>query len=98
MKQTTQTRYLQNAAYVRLKNIQVGYNFPHKVVSKLKLQGLRAGISAENLWTYSPLYKNTKDIDIANIGNSDPDIGTGSGDGFNYPTMKSVSFNLSITF
>lgn len=98
LKQTTQTRYLQNAAYVRLKNIQVGYNFPHKVVSKLKLQGLRAGISAENLWTYSPLYKNTKDIDIANIGNSDPDIGTGSGDGFNYPTMKSVSFNLSITF
>ena len=98
LKQTTQTRYLQNAAYVRLKNIQLGYSFPHSFVSKLKLQGLRAGLSAENLWTWSPLYKNTKDIDVANIGNSDPDIGTGSGDGFNYPTMRSVSFNLSINF
>lgn len=98
LKQTTQTRYLQNAAYVRLKNIQLGYSFPQSFVSKLKLQGLRAGLSAENLWTWSPLYKRTKDIDIANIGSSDPDIGTGSGDGFNYPTMRSVSFNLSINF
>lgn len=98
LKQTTQTRYLQNAAYIRLKNIQLGYSFPQSFVSKLKLQGLRAGLSAENLWTWSPLYKRTKDIDIANIGSSDPDIGTGSGDGFNYPTMRSVSFNLSINF
>lgn len=98
LKQTTQTRYLQNAAYIRLKNIQLGYSFPQSFVSKLKLQGLRAGLSAENLWTWSPLYKRTKDIDIANIGNSDPDIGTGSGDGFNYPTMRSISFNLSINF
>ncbi|MFD1164012.1 SusC/RagA family TonB-linked outer membrane protein [Sphingobacterium daejeonense] len=98
LKQTTQTRYLQNAAYIRLKNIQLGYSFPQSFVSKLKLQGLRAGLSAENLWTWSPLYKRTKDIDIANIGSSDPDIGTGSGDGFNYPTMRSISFNLSINF
>jgi len=98
LKETVQTRYLQNAAYVRLKNLQVGYNFPKSFTSKLRLQGLRAGLSAENLWTWSPLYKNTKDIDVANIGVSDPDIGTGSGDGFNYPTMRSVSFNLSINF
>lgn len=98
LKTTVQTRYLQNAAYVRLKNLQVGYNFPQHIVSKLKLQGLRAGLSAENLWTWSPLYKRTKDIDVANIGASDPDIGTGHGDGFNYPTMRSVSFNLSINF
>jgi TonB-linked SusC/RagA family outer membrane protein len=98
LKQTTQTRYLQNAAYIRLKNIQLGYSFPQSFVSKLKLQSLRAGLSAENLWTWSPLYKRTKDIDIANIGSSDPDIGTGSGDGFNYPTMRSISFNLSINF
>src|SRR5690606_33169884 len=68
LKQTVQTRYLQNVAYVRLKNLQVGYNFPQPIVSKLKLQGLRAGLSAENLFTWSPLYKHTKDIDVANIG------------------------------
>jgi len=98
LKQTTQSRYLQNVAYLRLKNIQVGYNFPRTVTSKLKVQGLRVGLSGENLFTWSPLYKNTKDIDVGNIYGSDPDIGTGSGDGFNYPIMKSVSFNLSINF
>ncbi len=98
LKQTTQTRYLQNAAYLRLKNIQLGYNFSPSMISKLGMKGMRAGISAENLFTWSPLYKNTKDIDVTNIGSSDPDIGTGSGDGFNYPTMKTVSFNLSINF
>lgn len=98
LKQTTQSRYLQNAAYLRLKNLQVGYNFPKSMISKLGLQGLRAGLSAENLYTWSPLYKNTKDIDVANIGSSDPDIATGHGDGFNYPTMRSFSFNLSINF
>lgn len=98
LKQTPQTRYLQNAAYLRLKNLQIGYNFPKNWVSKFGAQGLRAGVSAENLFTWSPLYKNTKDIDVANIGSSDPDIGTGSGDGFNYPTMRTVSFNLSINF
>lgn len=98
LKQTIQSRYLQNVAYLRLKNIQVGYNFPKSVTSKLGMQGLRVGLSGENLFTFSPLYKNTRDIDVGNIGSSDPDIGTGSGDGFNYPVMKSVSFNLSINF
>ncbi|MGO1243550.1 MAG: SusC/RagA family TonB-linked outer membrane protein [Sphingobacterium sp.] len=98
LKQTTQSRYLQNAAYLRLKNLQIGYNFPKTMITKLGLQGLRAGLSAENLFTWSPLYKNTKDIDVANIGSSDPDISDGQGDGFNYPTMRSFSFNLSINF
>ena len=98
LKQTTQTRYLQNAAYLRLKNLQVGYNFPKEWISKWGMKGLRVGLSGENLFTWSPLYRHTKDIDVANIGGSDPDIGTGSGDGFNYPTMKTYSFNLSINF
>ncbi len=32
----TQTRYLQNVAYIRLKNIQVGYNIPSQLVQKNK--------------------------------------------------------------
>lgn len=98
LKQTIQTRYLQNVAYLRMKNLQVGYNFPKQMLTKIGVQGLRVSLAGENLWTWSPLYKRTKDIDVANIGSSDPDIGTGSGDGFNYPTMRSVSFNLSLNF
>ena len=95
---TVQTRYLQNAAYVRLKNLQLGYNFPQSISSRLGLQSLRAGLSAENLFTYSPLYKHTRDIDVNNIHGADADIDAGTGDGFNYPSMRSFSFNLSINF
>lgn len=97
IKATPQTRYLQNIAYIRMKNIQIGYNFPKAVTSKLKISSLRAGLSGENLWTWSPLYKKTKDLDVGNLMKSDPDISdSNSGDGFNYPVMKSISFNLSI--
>ncbi|UIR57940.1 TonB-dependent receptor [Sphingobacterium sp. SRCM116780] len=97
IKINTQSRYLQNVAFIRMKNIQIGYNFPNSITSKMKLRSLRMGLSGENLWTWSPLYKHTKDLDVGNLGKSDPDVSSSnSGDGFNYPVMKSISFNLSI--
>ncbi|ADQ17941.1 TonB-dependent receptor [Leadbetterella byssophila DSM 17132] len=98
LKQTPQTRYLQNAAYFRLKNLQVGYNLPHQITSKIKAKNIRLALSGENLFTWSPLYKRTKDIDIANIGASDPDINSGHGDGFNYPTLRTYSLNILVNF
>lgn len=98
LKTTPQTRFLQNIGYLRMKNIQIGYNFPKSVTSKLKMQSLRAGLSGENLLTWSPFYKHTRDLDVGNVGKSDPLVTQDARDGFNYPIMKSVSFNLSIGF
>lgn len=109
LKSTPQTRYLQNVAYIRLKNLQFGYTLPQQVISKAKLQNVRVYISAENLWCWSPLYKHTRDLDVTNIYGSDPDLtdadmssglngDRGSGDGNSYPQMKSVSLGLSVTF
>lgn len=95
-----QTRYLQNIAYLRLKNIQLGYNFPKKLISKISANNARIYISAENIWTWSPLYKHTKDIDPENTGVSDQVFSPNgnAGDGYNYPMMKGVTFGLSVTF
>ena len=109
LKSTPQTRYLQNVAYICLKNLQFGYTLPQPIVSKAKLQNVRVYISAENLWCWSPLYKHTRDLDVTNIYGSDPDLtdadmssglngNRGSGDGNSYPQMKSVSLGLSVTF
>ncbi|ANH80288.1 SusC/RagA family protein [Niabella ginsenosidivorans] len=97
LKLNPQTRYLQNVSYTRLKNIQIGYSLPAAMVKRMGLQAVRIGLSGENLLTWSPLYKRTKDIDVTNIGNSDPDVSSGYGDGFNYPTMKSYSLNILLT-
>ncbi|MEN9917783.1 MAG: hypothetical protein RL662_219 [Bacteroidota bacterium] len=95
-----QTKYLQNVAYLRLKNIQFGYTLPKQLVSKIKMQNARVYLSGENLWSWSPLYKNTKNMDVASIYGSDrvsSDTG-GYGDGYNYPLLKSVTFGVSVTF
>ena len=97
--QVAQTRYLQNVAYIRLKNLQIGYNLPKNIISKAYIQKASVYISAENIWSYSPLYKRTHDIDVTNISGSDPDLTTiNYGDGLNYPQMKSISLGLSVTF
>jgi TonB-linked SusC/RagA family outer membrane protein len=97
---SAQTRYLQNVAYCRMKNIQVGYNLPAKWMSKIKAANARLYISAENLLTWSPLYNLTRDMDVESIGPSDQLFSPGgnAGDGYNYPMMKSIVFGLSITF
>lgn len=95
-----QTKYLQNARYIRLKNVQVGYNLPARLLAKAHLTGARVYVSGENLWSASPLYKLTKNIDVENIGKSDVVL-TGSsnaGNGNNYPILKSVTIGLSVTF
>ncbi|WP_246168823.1 SusC/RagA family TonB-linked outer membrane protein [Rudanella paleaurantiibacter] len=95
-----QTRYLQNVAYIRLKNIQLGYNLPRAMVSKIGSQAARVFVSAENIWSWSPLFRITRDFDVENAVASDQVFNPGgnSGDGYNYPLMKSVTFGLSVTF
>lgn len=92
------TRYLQNVAYIRLKNLQIGYNLPAHFAKKIAMQGASIYFSGENIWTWSPLYRHSRDIDVANIGTSDNDLSNSRGDAYNYPTMKSYSLGLSFTF
>lgn len=109
IRDTKQTRYLQNVAYIRLKNLQLGYTLPKHLISKIMMQNARVYISAENLWCWSPLYKHTRDLDVTNIYGSDPDLTDadmksglngkrGSGDGNSYPQMRSISLGVSVTF
>jgi TonB-linked SusC/RagA family outer membrane protein len=94
-----QTKYLQNIAYIRMKNIQLGYNLPESLISKIGASGLKIYVSGENLWSYSPLYKLVRHIDVENTGPSDQVFTSGNaGDGYNYPMLKSVTFGLSVTF
>ncbi|MGS2764666.1 SusC/RagA family TonB-linked outer membrane protein [Sinomicrobium sp. M5D2P9] len=92
-------RHIQNVAYIRLRNIQLGYTLPADFVSRFGATDVKIYMSGENLWTWSPLYKWTKDTDVTNIYGSDRDLSGGtSGDGYNYPMLKAVSFGLSINF
>ena len=97
--------YLQNAAYIRLKNLTVDYSFPKKLVNKIGMQGARIYCSMENLWTWSPLFKHTDMFDPEGIGVGDSDFDStskiglsGVGDGMSYPMLRTFTFGLSLTF
>ena len=87
--QKVQSRYLQDASYIRLKNLQVGYSLPKQWIQKIGLNKCRLYVSGENLWTgtsLSALY--------------DPETINGGFDkrGNAYPLSRTWSFGLNVTF
>ena len=90
-----------NAAYIRLKNIQFGYNFPANMLRNIKgLQAARVFVAGENILTFSPLYKIVDNIDVENVTAPSDQVFTGSnaGDGYNYPMLKSYTLGINVTF
>lgn len=85
----TQTRYLQNAAYCRLKNLTIGYTLPSTLSQRFYVQNLRLFVSAENLFTITSL---TDLTDPELLGAGYDSIGK------TYPLQKTFSFGLSVTF
>jgi hypothetical protein len=97
--------YLQNAAYIRLKNLTVDYTLPANLTQKAKIDKVRFYVSMENLWTWSPIFKVTDAFDPEGIGRGDTDFDTaaalgqdGSGDGSGYPMLRSFTFGINLTF
>lgn len=92
-------RYTMDVSYIRLKNLQIGYNFPSKLLKKAHMKQLSVYLSAENLWTWSPMNKYTTDFDVVTVCyGSDTDLTGEQGDGYNYPTMRTFSLGLTIGF
>lgn len=94
------SRYLQDASYLRLQNLQLGWSLPKRWIEKVKLSAASVYVSAENLFTWSPMYKWTRDFDVVTVTQkSDGDINSDNkGDGFNYPTMRTFSIGVTIKY
>lgn len=94
-------RYLQNIAYVRLKNIQIDYSFNQRVCDFLNIQNLKVYVSGENLFTWSPLYKHSDMFDPECISPGDSDFRSTAntdGDGYGYPLLSSYTIGINVTF
>ena len=76
--------WLQNAAYVRLKNLQLGYTISPKLTKSWGIQRLRVYFSGDNLCEYSKLNDNF-DPELSNIN------------GYVYPIMRNFSFGINVT-
>lgn len=83
---TTQTRFLQDASYLRIKNIQLGYTLPQSLSTKFGVNSLRAYVSVDNLTTFTKL---TSIFDPEALGG---DWGSGK----LYPLQRVWSFGLNV--
>lgn len=52
-----QDRYLQNAGYIRLKNLRLGYDLPTGAVNKIGMERLQVFVVGANLWEFTTLRK-----------------------------------------
>lgn len=82
--QYPQTRWLQDASYIRLKNVQLGYTAPGALLDKIKIQKIRLFLSGENLLTFTKL---PKGVDPENSYGTEKD----------YPLSRVLSFGIDIT-
>lgn len=83
--------YIEDGSFIRLKNIQLGYNLPSRLLDKMGAEKWRFYISGENLLT------------LTNYTGVDPEIGAQSAfdigiDRGVYPQATTIRFGTSITF
>jgi TonB-linked SusC/RagA family outer membrane protein len=82
---TFSTYWMEDASYLRLKNVQLGYTFPEKWMKKARIEKLRVYVSADNLLTISDFFYAY-----------DPETPVSKG-GY-YPQVKTAVLGLNVTF
>lgn len=93
-----QTKYLQNAAYIRLRDLTLGYNFPKTWLKPLGVSQFKIFFSAQNLWEATGLYKYVDPDMTGNTNQSGTNVGTMNSDLKNYPFCRTYSFGINLTF
>ncbi len=92
----TGTNLVQNASYVRLKTLELGYTLPNKLLSKAGIKSLRVYLSGYNLLTFTGL----KNVDPERAG-ADPTIDSPTPpyvDYYSYPVNKTYSLGVVVKF
>ena len=84
------TYWVKNSDYLRLKNVEIGYNVPVNISKKVGIEGLRIYVSGQNLLTMTAL--NDYDPESPNTSQT-----SGVLNGV-YPLSKTLNFGLSLTF
>jgi hypothetical protein len=81
-----QTRYLSNGAYLRVKNITLGYTVPTKLLEKISVVRVRIFASGENLFTFDHMPPGLS-AELADVSR-----------GGSYPFLKKYSLGMNVSF
>ena len=97
--------YLQDASYIRLKNVTLDYTLPERVSERMGFSRMRIYFSGENVFTWSPMFRHTDMFDPEALGSGDTDFSNttksglnGTGNGYVYPMLKVFTLGVNLTF
>lgn len=85
-------RWIEDGSFLRLRNVELGYQLPAKLISKASISSARLYVSAQNLFTITKYSGLDPDVVGANV-NLEPGVDNG-----NYPSSRIISFGLSVGF
>jgi TonB-linked SusC/RagA family outer membrane protein len=80
------SRFVEDASYLRLKNLQLGYTIPKMLTSKIGIERLRFYVGGSNLLTFTK-YKGF-----------DPEVGNNGRDWGNFPQARTLLFGINMNF
>ncbi len=96
-----QTGYMLSGAYLRLKNLTLGYTLPSSMTRRVKISNIRIFVSGENIteWSEIAKYYDPESITESRV-KINPGISAGRevGSGYSYPFSRLYSFGLNVTF
>lgn len=84
--QRNSSRYLEDGSYIRLRNVQLSYQIPSSLTSKLGLKSTSVYVSGDNLLTFTK------------YPGRDPEVGESGQDTYSYPNIRKIVFGLNVKF
>jgi len=80
--QATSSYWLRNGDYLRIKQVEIGYNIPQQLLKHIRLQGVRVFARGYNLFT----------VQSDELGDRDPEVSSN----FTYPNQRLTNFGITI--
>ncbi len=93
------SRYLSDASYLRVRNINVGYNLPVSLISKIKLSGMRVYLGVQNLHTFTKYKGWDPEVNYTGTGRSTQNTNIIQGyDFYTAPQARTFTLGINLSF
>jgi TonB-linked SusC/RagA family outer membrane protein len=95
----TSSRYLSDASYLRVRNINLGYNVPVRLISKIKLTGMRVYVGVQNLYTFTKYKGWDPEVNYTGTGRSTQNTNIIQGyDFYTAPQARTFTLGINLSF
>ncbi len=83
--------FVEDASFLRIQNVQLGYSFPTATLEKIKMDKIRLYVSANNLYTFTKYSGYNPDVSNANPTAAGVDLGQ-------YPQTRTFTLGINVSF